>query len=351
MRSLCVGLLAVMAITVAGSQETTSTKVYSLDELKAAVANASVPMVDIVGEHVFMAGDEITVPLGRTLTIYSTGNSVLTGGGAGATRFFTVQGSLTLENLSLQGGVAANGGAVLVEPSGSLTLVSCTMEYNRALTKSIPEPEMPKSKIVEDYGLGGAVFSKGTLVVENSKFAGNNGIGGAIAVGDPTQPEVSASATISHTAFEANKSPSSQAGAVANYGSTDVTRCYFGNNYAFTVGGALYSSNPTGTGNAKLAVTGSSFSANKVDAHETKIVNTQDVYVNSGSSVGDADCAACEAARKAGGLPPPGKCSKLNGANMGEAGEPFYQCSIAPGKGVHHEQKGKTYAGYPAVWW
>lgn len=60
---------------------------------------------------------------------------------------------------------------------------------------------------------------------------------------------------------------------------------------------------------------------------------------------------ACEATRKAGGLPASGKCTNMNGANMGKDGEPFYQCSVAPGKGVRHEQKGKTYAGYPAVWW
>ena len=266
---------------------------YSLAELKAAVANASIPMIDVIGEHVFLAGDEITVPEGRTVTIFSTGSAVLTGGGAGASRFFSVEGALTLESLSLLGGVAADGGAVLVEPTGSLTVVSCTMSYNRAVTKSIPLPTMPKSTIVQDYGYGGAIFSKGTLVVEHSKFAGNNGIGGAIAVGDPTLPEASGSAAITNTAFEANKSPHSQAGALANFASTDVTRCMFSANYAFTVGGALYSSNPKGGEAAKLVVTGSSFSANKVDAHETKIKNTQDVYVKSGSSIGDADWCVC----------------------------------------------------------
>jgi len=345
----CLGLLAVMALSAADTEEVS--KAYSLADLKGAVANASIPMIDVVGEHVFAAGDEITVPAGRTVTIFSTGNGVLTGGGVGSSRFFSVEGTLTLENLSLLGGVAADGGAVLVEASGSLTVVSCTMSYNRAVTKSIPSPQMPKSEILQDYGYGGAIFSKGALVVEGSKFAGNNGIGGAIAVGDPTLPEASASATVTATAFEANKSPSSQAGAIANFASTDVTRCMFSANYASTVGGALYSSNPKGGDAAKLVVTGSSFSANKVDAHETKIINTQDVYINSGSSVGDTDCAACEAARKSGGLPAPGFCSKLNGANMGDDGEPFYQCSIAPGEGVRHEQKGRSFASGPAVWW
>ena len=54
---------------------------------------------------------------------------------------FTVELTpMTESQLSLIGGVAPNGGAVVVEAMGNLALYSCVCSYNRALTKVLGFP-------------------------------------------------------------------------------------------------------------------------------------------------------------------------------------------------------------------
>ena len=92
------------------------TLVGSHDELKAAIANASIPEIDVVANIEFpTTAYELEVPDGRKVKIGSTHHAVLTGGGI--TRFFTVAGDLTLSGLTLKNGSSHLPTILLATPS------------------------------------------------------------------------------------------------------------------------------------------------------------------------------------------------------------------------------------------
>ena len=56
--------------------------------------------------------------------------------------------------------------------------------------------------------------------------------GGAISIGEISSSEIVATATITTSAFEANKSPQNIGGALANFANTKIVRSVFKANYA-----------------------------------------------------------------------------------------------------------------------
>ena len=109
--------------------------------------------------------------------------------------FFKVRGTLTLFNLTLTGGQAGAGGAINLYQDGALTVDLCRLVDNVATDK------------------GGAIHSRGALIVTNSIFEGNSADyrGGAIYEGSV------GTINISQSAFVDNSS-AGDGGAIAIFG-------------------------------------------------------------------------------------------------------------------------------------
>lgn len=99
------------------------------------------------------------VGTGGSLTIVGNGTVVERGTNNSGLRFFDVAagGSLTLRDITLQGGLTRNAGGALFN-RGTLTLDHVTIQNNRS-------------------GSGGGVYSVGDLIVEGSTIRGNSAIG------------------------------------------------------------------------------------------------------------------------------------------------------------------------------
>ncbi len=120
------------------------------------------------------------------------GDNGLTLLNSGAQRLFYVgaAGNLTLENLTLTGGLAQGngsgfglGGAIFNQ--GALTLLECTLSGNTA--QGGPGGTSGLSTFSGGPGMGGAVFNlAGSLTITNSTLAGNTARGGLASGGGAT---------------------------------------------------------------------------------------------------------------------------------------------------------------------
>lgn len=287
---------------------------------------ADTPMttVEVLATEIdFEAGDEILIPAGVRVSLVSTHNPVLYGGGV--TRFFTVEGELEIEGVSLVNGLAQHGGAVSVATNGTLKLSRSTLSYNRAV-----QQEASGRRVHSVWGEGGAVYCAGTLHVRDTKFEANAGRGGALWLGDASLPTGQATAAIYHSSFTGNKSPKGVAGAIANYGQTAITRSFFKGNVAGTAGGAIYSDDSSGDGaTTTLTVHGSAFETNSAG-----FGMSEDVTIRGGTFAGDETCVACEDSRAAIGLKS-GYCEELTrGDECTGCTSTAYQCALAKGNGA-----------------
>jgi hypothetical protein len=139
------------------------------------------------GLPVIAANDNLTI-LGNGDTIE---RSMATG--TPAFRLFDVAAaaSLTLENLTLQGGLAvslargtgavAQGGAVYNQ--GRLTLESVTVQNNTA--QGPDGVQAPEFGFAAGDAAGGGLYSSGVLTIENSTLSNNSAIGGRGGDGTP----------------------------------------------------------------------------------------------------------------------------------------------------------------------
>ena len=190
---------------------------------------------------------DITAPLnvatGTTAALESVGEAVYLSGGK-STELFTVNGSLTLDGLTLENGSAPNGGAIYDNSGGTLAVTNSTFSGNTAGSGTAT-------------GDGGAIYSAGTLTVSNSTFSHNGssfGDGGAI--------YSTGTLTVTNSTFSGN-SPSSYGGAIYNHaGTLTVTQSTLTGNSA-AIGGALY--NHAGT----LTVISSTFSGNNAPSQSS----------------------------------------------------------------------------------
>lgn len=113
-------------------------------------------------------------------------------------RFFTVRdgGELELDDVTLENGQAAEGGAVKVDFGGTAILEHTTITKSVAHSSkggggavfndghtTISESTFTENSAVGEEGCGGGVLNGGVLTVEKSEFVGNsaNGYGGGLA--------------------------------------------------------------------------------------------------------------------------------------------------------------------------
>jgi predicted outer membrane repeat protein len=198
---------------------------------------------------------DITSPLGTSTALPAvTAGIEIEGNGAtitaaGETTAFGLlgiaptAGSVTLDDLTLSDGMA-EGGAVLDQDTGSLTITNTTFSDNGSATS----------------GDGGAIYATGgTLDIASSTFSGNAGAsGGAIDVAEPAP----VGTTISSSTFTDNAA-TNEGGAIDNAdgapGALTLTQDTFTTNTAGD-GGALSSGPNAGSGTA--VVSESTFTGN-----------------------------------------------------------------------------------------
>jgi hypothetical protein len=136
----------------------------------------------------------ILVGAGVTKQIDAGGHTV-TLSGNNAVSLFTVHGNLTLVGLALVNGHNTNGGALYINPSGTVTATNCTFTGNMA--NGLNGPAGPNGANNDSgvggnggdggngtSGLGGAIYNAGILnllqctLATNSATGGNGGNGG-----------------------------------------------------------------------------------------------------------------------------------------------------------------------------
>jgi predicted outer membrane repeat protein len=139
---------------------------------------------------------------------------------------------------------ALDFGGAIYNDAGTLTLRNTRVEYNRTLTNTTA------------VGYGGGIADLGTLVVENSAIANNQGrFGGGLFVGGTT---TTATASITRTSFFANVASVYGGGLYTNINTTTVTieDDLFAFNHASAGGGLART-------NANLSISKSSFTSNQ----------------------------------------------------------------------------------------
>jgi hypothetical protein len=118
--------------------------------------------------YIFPGNDDDTglpaIAAGEDLTVVGNGAVIERSTNNGGFRFFNVAagGSLTLQDLTLQGGLCTQrrGGALFNR--GALTLDRVVVQNNR---------------VVDSLAVGGGVYSEGNLIIKGSTIRGNSAVG------------------------------------------------------------------------------------------------------------------------------------------------------------------------------
>jgi len=251
--SIALVTLVLLALAIAMPAAAAEITVNTVGEFYAAVGSAGDGDAIILNQGTYTLSSGQLVIMGKRLTIqantsYGHGRTDTFIVGGGSDRLFYNSGpSLTIDNLTLQNGVSANGGAIS-NVGGTVTITSSTIAgctassgsggaiYNHQGTVSITG-----STITEcTADLGGAIYSVngGTVTITGSTISGctSNNIGGAI-YNDGT-------VTITGSTISVCTS-NNIGGAIYNNGGVTITGSTISGCTAYNFGGAIY--NPGGT--------------------------------------------------------------------------------------------------------
>jgi CSLREA domain-containing protein len=191
-----------------------------------------------------------------------TGLTVANGGTSGGTTqggdIFN-EGSLTLTDCTITGGVAADGGGLYNSPAGVVTLNNCTISGSVAAFN------------------GGGLFNQGKAYVTGGSFSSDSAIAGGGGVWNGT----SATATVSGCSISTNAA-AVNGGGLYNQGKAYVTGGSFSGDSAANGGGVW-----NGTG-ATATVSGCSISTNSAAVSGGGLYDLGKAYVTGSSFSGDS---------------------------------------------------------------
>jgi hypothetical protein len=173
------------------------------------------------------------ISIAENLTIDATGHNVAVDG-AGTRRVFEIDsGMVTLNGLTIQHGLASNGGGIA--NGGTLTVMNSSLAGNTA-----------------NNGDGGGISNTSTLTVMNSTFSGNTtpSIGGGGGIGNS-----GGTAIVTNCTFTNNSG--GRGGGIGNdFGTVTVTNSTLSGNSASNQGGGIFN-------DVTLTVTNSTISGNR----------------------------------------------------------------------------------------
>ena len=225
------------------------------------------------------------IVIGKDVTINGNGHTIC--GDDKARLFHVTDKALTLNNVTLCHGTALNGGAVYVESGATLNANNAEFNENTATyrggaiwstgTVNVDNSVFDNNNITyraanADNG-GAAIFNNGTLNVDHSNFT-NDLVGYVVRTGDTNSPQLidgiilsSGVAVINNSHFENNSGTyggAITAVPIASLGSTatslTVENCEFINNLAYC--GAGISINADGNGKTTYSIKNSTFIGN-----------------------------------------------------------------------------------------
>jgi len=219
MKSILVLLLAMMSVASWGTTQSVGTWA----DFTAAVADTTCDRIELTGD--ITSGASVT--LNRSLTVSSSRerNTILRGGNY----TFTIGGAVTLENVELDGQMAAqNGTLFLVNSGGTLTLGTEVLVENVYCSGSTGSVAVVKSggnlsiagatisscQLTSAKGEGGAIWSQGTLTMTAGEITGCSAYrGGGISVNGGT-------ATLTGGSIHDNTASNSSGGVYAGASTT-----------------------------------------------------------------------------------------------------------------------------------
>ena len=212
-----------------------------------------------------------SIPIDKSLTIDGKGHTLDCDGKCGA--FESKSGYITLKNLIIKNGDKSKGGAIFISGSARYTLINCTFINNAkdgaAIYNNVEGGSLSITSSVFDSNTGyGAIFSKGEVYVDDSRFTSNVAkAGGAI--------YCEKSVYIGSSSFSSNKATGyigaqDEGGAIYAKGQIFAEKCTFTDNTA-DLGGAIYGRN-------NVFIDNCTFKGNKAK-HGGAIDKTNDGYV------------------------------------------------------------------------
>jgi predicted outer membrane repeat protein len=220
--------------------------------------------------------ESFVVGNGTSLIVRGTATDKAIINGNGTVQLFIVRGELSLSNITLTNGSAADfGGAILTGPSAKLNIADSVFSNNNAAksggaiavgndtTTVITGCTFDMNTAVAAAGGCIAANFTSTLLISNSNFSNSaaNRTGGAIS------SDANTTVTISDSTFRSNKAQYGGSISVNSSSALTIGACNltlsgstFTNNSAVKLGGAVYT-DPNNT----IAVSGSNFSFNTAD--------------------------------------------------------------------------------------
>ncbi len=210
------------------------------------------------GDVVFTqdCGITLTAPIGIDLdTTIDAGTNTVTVTGNNNIRLFNVSSGVrfTLSNLTITGGLAANGGAIHISQNATVLLTNCTVAGNAAVgdnglagatggNSSYGNGGDGQNGASGTPGLGGAIYNLGGLTLLKCMFATNSATGGSGGSGGNGGNGL----LNAGNGGSGGSGGLGAGGAVWNGGSLTAMDCTFSNN--FVIGGDGAAGGNSGTG-------------------------------------------------------------------------------------------------------
>lgn len=220
----------------------------TFSDLQSQINNAKVGSVVTLDKN-YTASKDSKITVNKDLTIDGKGHT-LDGKNGENSIIYSNTGTITLKNLILINGQSVYeriGGAIYISGSAKFTIINCTFKdnnadhYGGAIVNGVKDNALTiiDSKFINNKvstNNGGAIYSKGQLIVHNSHFEGNSAnSGGAICC------EVSSD--IINSTFISNSANSGvfskYGGAIYSKNDLYIENCNFTSNNA-NQGGAVY---------------------------------------------------------------------------------------------------------------
>lgn len=210
--------------------------------IQAAIDAASFGDTILIGAGLYV--ENLVVRKSLTLRGLDRSTSIVDGGGVGSVLFVDAGTAVTLSSLTLRGGSAETGSAIL--NLGAVTVRDCDVTGNRSLVASSFGGALFNyggTVLIEDSALrgneasyGGAIFNTGEVRIYTSRIEDNIGRLGGGAIYNRTGYTLLNAAHVSGNRV----STSGYGGALYNADLAAVANSVFANNFAAEFGGALY---------------------------------------------------------------------------------------------------------------
>ncbi|WP_405264789.1 right-handed parallel beta-helix repeat-containing protein [Methanobrevibacter sp.] len=238
-------------IQISGGNESLASPPASIFDLKDQISNADEDsVVNITNDYVTTSS--CSIDISGSLTIEGQGHTIDCSGN-NQYLFVSNKGEITLKDLTIKNCKNTNskiGGAIFIKPGSQWTIINCTFENNGAEnyggaiyndnlegTLTVTNSTFKNNKANSESG--GAIFSKGEVVIEGCYFEGNTAYVDAGAIFCQKGGE------ITDTEFIDNKAQGAKVykcfgGVVYAKEDISVEGCSFSNNVAENYGGAIY---------------------------------------------------------------------------------------------------------------